>query len=88
MIRTARGLILSSFGCGVKIVITVEVLQYAKYTCTRSHISGSLEKKAGKECSMQPELVKGVIAHWEITIYNFDTLKLFGNLIKSQTCCV
>ena len=37
IIRTARRLISLSFCCGVKIVNTVEVPQYVKLTCNRSH---------------------------------------------------
>ena len=37
-IRTARGLISLSFRCGFKIVNTVEVPQYVKFTCSKSHI--------------------------------------------------
>ena len=48
IIRTARGLISLSFRCGFKIVNTVEVPQYVKFTCSKSHIKGSLEK-IGKE---------------------------------------
>ena len=44
IIKTARGLISLSFRCGVKIVNTVEVPQYVKFTCSKSHIKGSLEK--------------------------------------------
>ena len=44
IIRTARGLISLSFRCGVKIVNSLEVHQIVKITCTRSHISGSLDK--------------------------------------------
>ena len=43
VIRTARGWISLSFRC-VKIVNSVEVPQYAKFTCTKSHIKGSSEK--------------------------------------------
>ena len=37
IIRTARRLISLSFRCGVRIVNTVEVPQYVKLTCNRSH---------------------------------------------------
>ena len=42
--KTARGLISLSFCCGVEFVITVKVPQYVKFTCSKSHIKGSLEK--------------------------------------------
>ena len=48
IIKTARGLISLSFRCGFKIVNTVEVPQYVKFTCSKSHIKGSFEK-IGKE---------------------------------------
>ena len=44
IIKTGRGLISLSFRCGVKIVNTCEVPQYVKFTYTKSHIKGSLEK--------------------------------------------
>ena len=44
IIETAGGLISLSFRCGIKIVNTVEVPQYVKFTCSKSHIKGSLEK--------------------------------------------
>ena len=62
IIKTARGLISLSFKCGVKIVNTCEVPQYVKFTCTKSHIKGSLNK-IGKEYNLQPELLKGEIDH-------------------------
>ena len=62
IIKTARGLIPLPFRCGVKIVNTVEVPQYVKFTCSKSHIKGSLEK-IGKEYGLQPELLKGKNEH-------------------------
>ena len=56
IIKTARGLISLSFRCGVKIVNTSEVPQYVKFTCSKSHIKGSLEK-IGIEYGLQPELL-------------------------------
>ena len=44
IIKTARGLISLSFRCGFKKVNTVQVPQYVKFTCSKSHIKGSLEK--------------------------------------------
>ena len=38
IIKTARGLISLSFGCGVKITNTIEVPQKVKFTCSKSHI--------------------------------------------------
>ena len=62
IIKTARGLILLSFRCGVKMVNTCEVPQYVIFTCSKSHIKGSLNK-IGKEYGLQPELLKGEIEH-------------------------
>ena len=58
IIKTTRGLISLSFRCVVRIVNTVEVPQYVKFTCSKSHIKGSLEK-IGREYGLQPELLKG-----------------------------
>ena len=55
IIRTARGLILLCSCCGDKIVNTVEVPQYLKFTCTQSNKTDSLDK-IGKEYGLQPEL--------------------------------
>ena len=74
IIKTARGLISLSFRCGVKIVNTVEVPQYVKFTCSKSHIKGSSEK-IGKEYGLQPELLKGEIEHCIINKNNFIELK-------------
>ena len=47
IIKTARGLISLSLRCGFEIVNTVEVPQYVKFTCSKSHIKGSsLRKKS------------------------------------------
>ena len=74
IIKTARGLISLSFRCGFKIVNTVEVPQYVKFTCSKSHIKGSLEK-IGKKYGLQPELLKGEIEHYIIIKNNFSDLK-------------
>ena len=57
IIKTARGLISLSFRCGVKIVNTVEVPQYVKFTCSKSHIKGSL-KKSVKNMVSNPNFSK------------------------------
>ena len=62
LIKTARKLIWLSFRCGVKIVNTCEVPQYVKFTCSKSHIKGSLEK-IGREYGLQSELLEGEIEH-------------------------
>ena len=74
IIITARGLKSLSFRCGVKIANTCEVPQYVKFTCTKSHIKGSLEK-IGKEYGLQPELLKGEIEHSIINKNNFAELR-------------
>ena len=74
IIKTARGLISLSFRCGVKIVNTLEVPQYVKFTCSKSHIKGSLEK-IGKEYGLQPELLKEEIEHSIINKNNFAELR-------------
>ena len=74
IIKTARGLISLSFRCGFKIVNTCEVPKYVKFTCSKSHIKGSLEK-IGKEFGLQPELLKGEIDHSIINKNNFAKLK-------------
>ena len=37
LVKTARGLISLSFKCGFKLINTVEVPQYVKFTCTKSY---------------------------------------------------
>ena len=86
--RTARALMALSFRCGVKIVNTVEVLQYNKITCTRLHISGSLDK-IGREYGLQPELSKGEINHSEITKHNYNELRdVWEPYLKSDVLCL
>ena len=41
IIKTTRGLTSLSFRCGFKMVKTVEVPQYVKFTCSKYHIKGS-----------------------------------------------
>ena len=74
IIKTARGIISLSFRCGVKIINTCEVPQYVKFTCSISHIKGSLEK-IGREYGLQPELLKGEIEHSIINKNNFAELR-------------
>ena len=74
IIKTTRGLISLSFRCGVKIVNTCEVPQYVKFTCSKSHIKGSLEK-IGREYNLQPELLKGEMYHSIINKNNFAELR-------------
>ena len=58
----------------VNIVHTVEVAQHVKFTCTRSHFSGSLDKN-GRNYGLQPEIPRGEISHSEITKYSYDKLR-------------
>ena len=62
IINTAKGLISLSFRCGFQIVNTVEVPQYVKFTYSKSHTNGSLEK-IGREYGPQPELLNGEIEY-------------------------
>ena len=86
--KTARALISLSFRCGVKLVITVEVPQYIKFICSKSHIKGSLEK-VGKECGPQPELLKGEIEHSAINRSNFADLRhIWEPYLKLDVLCL
>ena len=88
IIKTARGLISLSFRCGVKIVNTCEVPQYVKFTCTKSHIKGSLEK-IGKEYGLQPELLKGEMDHSLINKNNFAELRhIWEPYLISDVLCL
>ena len=88
IIKTARGLISLSFRCGVKIVNTVEVPQYVKFTCSKSRIKGSLEK-IGREYGLQPELLKGVIEHSFINKNNFADLRhIWEPYLISDVLCL
>ena len=88
IIKTARGLISLSFRCGVKIVNTVEVPQYVKFTCTKSHIKGSLEK-IGREYNLQPELLKGEMDHSIINKNNFAELRhIWEPYLISDVLCL
>ena len=72
--KGAGGLISLSLWCGVKVVIAVEVPQYVKFTCSKCHTKGSLEK-IGKEYGLQPELLKGEIEHSVTIKSNFAGLR-------------
>ena len=88
IIKTARGLISLSFRCGVKIVNTCEVPQYIKFTCSKSHIKGSLEK-IGREYNLQPELLKGEIEHSIINKNNFAELRhIWEPYLISDVLCL
>ena len=88
IIKTARGLISLSFRCGVKIVNTCEVPQYVKFTCSKSHIKGSLNKVA-KEYGLQPELLKGEIEHSNINKNNFVELRhIWEPYLISDVLCL
>ena len=87
IIKTARGLISLSFRCGFKIVNTVEVPQYVKFTCSKSHIKGSLEK-IGREYRLQPELLKEEIEHSVNNKSNFTKLRhVWEPYLKLDVLC-
>ena len=87
-IKTARGLFSLSFRCGVKIINTVEVPQYVKFTCSKSHIKGSVEK-IGKEYGLQPELLKGEIEHSIINKKFFAELRhIWEPYLISDVLCL
>ena len=87
-IKTSRGLISLSFRCGVKIVNTCEVPQYVNFTCSKSHIKGSLEK-IGKEYGLQPEILKGEIEHSIINKNNFAELRhIWEPYLISDVLCL
>ena len=88
IIKTTRGLISLSFRCGVKIINTCEVPQYIKFTCTKSHIKGSLEK-IGREYNLQPELLKGEMDHSVINKNNFAELRhIWEPYLISDVLCL
>ena len=88
IIKTTRGLISLSFRCGVKIINTCEVPQYVKFTCSKSHIKGSLEK-IGREYNLQPELLKGEIDHSVINKNNFAELRhIWEPYLISDVLCL
>ena len=77
-----------SFRCVVKIVNTVEVPQYVKFTCSKSHIKGSLEK-IGREYGLQPEILKGKIEHSVINKSNFAELRnIWESYLKLDVLCL
>ena len=81
-------MISSSFRYGVKIVNTVEVPQYVKFICSKSHIKGSLEK-IGREYGLQLELLKGEIEHSVINKNNFADLKhIWEPYLLSDVLCL
>ena len=77
-----------SFHCGVKIVITSEVPQNVIFTCTKSHIKGSLEKIVG-EYGLQLELLKGETEHSVINKSIFAQLRHFWEpYLKLDVLCL
>ena len=74
LIKTARGLSSLSFRCGVKVVNTVELPQFVKLTCTKTHENGYLEK-IGREYGLQSELLKVEIDRSMITKDHCISLK-------------
>ena len=65
-----------SFRCGVKIVNSIEVCPYVKFTCTNSQIKSSLEN-IGSEYRLQPELLEGEIEHSVNKESNFADFRHF-----------
>ena len=74
VIKTAGGLKSLSFRCGVKIVNTCEVPQNATFTCSKSHIEGSLEI-IGREYRLQPQFLIGENEHSVINRSIFAELR-------------
>ena len=88
IIKTSRGLISLSFRCGVKIINTCEVPQYVKFTCSKSHMKGSLEK-IGKEYGLQQELLKGEIEHSVINKnFSADLKYIWEPYLKLYLLCL
>ena len=88
IIKTARGLISLSFRCGFEVVNTCEVPQYVKFTCSKSHIKGSLEK-IGREYNLQPEFLKGEIEHSIIIKNNFAEIRhIWEPYLLSDVLCL
>ena len=86
--KTARGLITLSFRCSVKIVQTVEVPQYVRFTCTKSHMKGSLEK-IGRNYGLQPEVFKGENEHSVLNKTNFAELRyIWEPYLKLDVLCL
>ena len=73
VLKTAKKLISLSFRCGFEIVITVEVPQLYKFTCSKTHFKGSYEK-IGREYGLQLELLKGRIENSVNNKINFADL--------------
>ena len=72
----------------LKKINTVEVSQYVKFICTKSHIKGSLEK-IGKEYGLQPELLKGETEHSVINKNNFADLEhIWEPYLKLDVLCL
>ena len=86
--KTSRVMILLSFCCGAKIVNAVEVPQYVKFTRTKSHTKGSLEK-IRREYGLQPELLNGEIEHSVIINGNFADLRpIWETYLKLEVLCL
>ena len=60
--KTAREIFSLSFRCGAEMINTCEVPQYVKFTCTKIHLKGSVEKLV-KKYGLPPELLQGEIEH-------------------------
>ena len=69
--KTSRGLIKLSFGAGSVHVDDREIPKYAKFVCSKCHITGPM-KDIQKEHNMQPQLLKGERAHELIRLSNYE----------------
>ena len=88
IIKTARGLISLSFGCGVKIVNTCEVPQYVKFTCSKFHMRSPLEQN-GREDGLQTELVEGEVEHSVISRSKFaEIIHLLEPYLNLDVLCL
>ena len=70
IIKTSRGLIKLSFRAGSVWEDDREIPKYAKLVRSKCHIAGSL-KGIQKEYNIQPQLLKGEIAHDLIALNNY-----------------
>ena len=70
IIKTSRGLIKLSFIAGSVYEDDKEIPKYAKFVCSKCHITGSL-KDVQEEYSIQPQILKGDIAHDLILLSNY-----------------
>ena len=87
VIKTARGLISLSFHLCGKLVKIVQVPQNVKFTCSKSHITSSLEK-TGREYGLQTEIFKEEIEHSTNNKSNSADLRHLGAYFKVDVLCL